>query len=138
MQIQQQESSNQTVCVYNENLAVKCPSCEFRCSIIEELEIHLKNESHYHPCNHLDCKEYFRSKNKLQNHLAIAHGGSQVNLWKITFLVKLCRWIFASDFFFGQNFVFRKIFLHNVHLFSISFVACADSVKKGLWEVQLW
>jgi len=35
-------------------------------------------KSHYHPCQHENCGQYFRSQIKLDNHIATEHGGSQV------------------------------------------------------------
>lgn len=70
---------------------IKCPSCDFKCSNLNELGklitlrlahpklligIHMRNETHHHPCTHEGCTKSFRSKVKLQNHMSTEHDGT--------------------------------------------------------------
>ena len=66
--------------------SVKCPSCDFKCASLSELHTHMRTETHHHPCE--KCTKTFRSRVKLQNHLATEHG--QTNGTQGAFLCDQC------------------------------------------------
>ena len=41
-----------------------------------QIGVHMRNETHHHPCDREGCTKSFRSKVKLQNHIATEHGGT--------------------------------------------------------------